>query len=75
MRKSLDLTKETDQLNLWRKLTRALKHVHKENNKNIEHIDEVDLETRRIAKFHLLPARKLAKVYIYFNTIKGKYYF
>ena len=53
MRKSLDLTKETDQLKLWRKLTRALKHVHKENNKNIEHIDEVDLETRRIAKFHL----------------------
>ena len=44
MRKSLDLTQETDQLVLWRKLTRALQHVHNENNKNNEF--NVDLETR-----------------------------
>ena len=44
MRTSLDLTQETDQV-LWRKLTRALKHGHDENNKNNEPTDDVDLET------------------------------
>ena len=46
MRKNLDLKQETDQLELWRKLTRALKDVHKENkNKTNERNDNVNLET------------------------------
>ena len=45
MRKSLDLTQETDKLVLWRKLTRALKHVNKEDNTNIERDDDVNFET------------------------------
>ena len=38
MRKTFDLTQETDQLVLWRKLTRALKDVHNKNNKRLRDV-------------------------------------
>ena len=47
MKDSLDLTQEKDQLILWRKITRALKQVHKDDvniQKDNNNTDEVDVE-------------------------------
>ena len=45
MRTTLDLTQETDQLVRWRKLTRALKDVHNQNDKTNEINNDVNVET------------------------------
>ena len=45
MRRTLDLTQETDQLVLWRKLTRALRHLLNENKKSNKLNYTLGLET------------------------------